>query len=81
MPPSSTTRARIKTSACSDVSKHYHLASFHQSQECFEVTFNKKKFDSLSKELQAILRIRFRSRELELLLVHDPFVMPTTWSS
>jgi TRAP-type mannitol/chloroaromatic compound transport system substrate-binding protein len=38
-----------------DVSKHYHLASFHQSQECFEVTFNKKKFDSLSKELQAIL--------------------------
>ena len=38
-----------------DVSKHYHLASFHQSQECFEVTFNKKKFDSLSKEQQAIL--------------------------
>jgi TRAP-type mannitol/chloroaromatic compound transport system substrate-binding protein len=38
-----------------DVSKHYHLASFHQSQECFEVTFNKKKFDALSKELQAIL--------------------------
>jgi TRAP-type mannitol/chloroaromatic compound transport system substrate-binding protein len=38
-----------------DVSKHYHLASFHQSQECFEVTFNKKKFDSLSKEHQAIL--------------------------
>jgi len=39
-----------------DVSKHYHLASFHQSQECFEVTFNKKKFDSLSKEHQHILR-------------------------
>ncbi len=39
-----------------DVSKHYHLASFHQSQECFEVTFNKKKFDSLSKEHQNILR-------------------------
>ena len=38
-----------------DVSKHYHLASFHQSQECFEVTFNKKKFDSLPKELQSIL--------------------------
>ncbi len=38
-----------------DVSKHYHLASFHQSQECFEVTFNKKKFDALSKELQSIL--------------------------
>jgi len=26
-----------------DVSKHYHLGSFHQSQEFFEVTFNKKK--------------------------------------
>ncbi len=38
-----------------DVSKHYHLASFHQSQECFEVTFNKKTFDSLSKEQQSIL--------------------------
>jgi len=38
-----------------DVSKHYHLASFHQSQEAFEVTFNKKKFDGLSTELQAIL--------------------------
>ena len=24
-----------------DVSKHYHLASFHQSQEFFECTFNK----------------------------------------
>jgi len=38
-----------------DVSKFYHLASFHQSQECFEVTFNAKKFNSLSKELQSIL--------------------------
>ena len=39
-----------------DVSKHYHLASFHQSQEAFEITFNKKKFNSLSTEQQAILR-------------------------
>ena len=38
-----------------DVSKHYHLASFHQSQECFEVTFNKRTFDRLSSEQQAIL--------------------------
>ncbi len=38
-----------------DVSKHYHLASFHQSQECFEVSFNKKKFDSLPAEHQKIL--------------------------
>ena len=39
-----------------DVSKHYHLASFHQSQEFFEVTFNKKKYDALTPELQAILK-------------------------
>ena len=39
-----------------DVSKHYHLASFHQSQEFFEVTFNRKTYESLSPELQAILR-------------------------
>jgi len=38
-----------------DVSKHYHLASFHQSQEAFEITFNKKKFDALAPELQKIL--------------------------
>ena len=39
-----------------DVSKHYHLASFHQSQEFFEVTFNREKYESLSPELQAILK-------------------------
>jgi len=39
-----------------DVSKHYHLASFHQSQECFEITFNKKTYESLPAEHQAILR-------------------------
>ena len=39
-----------------DVSKHYHLASFHQSQEFFEVTFNKKMYNKLPAELQAILK-------------------------
>jgi TRAP-type mannitol/chloroaromatic compound transport system substrate-binding protein len=38
-----------------DVSKHYHLASFHQSQECFEIIFNKRRYDRLAKEHQAIL--------------------------
>ena len=38
-----------------DVSKHYHLASYHQSQECFEIIFNKKKFNRLAKEHQKIL--------------------------
>ena len=39
-----------------DVSKHYHLGSFHQSQEFFEVSFNKGKFEGLPSELQAILK-------------------------
>lgn len=38
-----------------DVAKHYMLASFHQSQEFFEVTFNKKKFEALPAELQSII--------------------------
>ena len=39
-----------------DVSKHYHLASFHQSQEFFEISFNRETYESLSNELQAILK-------------------------
>ena len=39
-----------------DVSKDYHLASFHQSQEFFEVSFNKKKYEKLPAELQSILK-------------------------
>jgi TRAP-type mannitol/chloroaromatic compound transport system substrate-binding protein len=39
-----------------DVSKHYHLASFHQSQEFFEISFNKKRIEGLPAELQAILK-------------------------
>ena len=39
-----------------DVSKHYHLASFHQSQEFFECTFNKETYEGLAPELQAILK-------------------------
>ncbi|MFQ5784896.1 MAG: TRAP transporter substrate-binding protein [Alphaproteobacteria bacterium] len=38
-----------------DVSKHYHLGSYHQAQEFFEIIFNKDKFESLPKEHQAIL--------------------------
>lgn len=39
-----------------DVAKEYMLASFHQSQEFFEVTFNKKLYEGLPAELQSILR-------------------------
>lgn len=38
-----------------DVSKHYYLGSFHQSQESFEIIFNKSRFDGLSAEQRAIL--------------------------
>ncbi|MGV6848586.1 MAG: TRAP transporter substrate-binding protein [Marinibacterium sp.] len=39
-----------------DVAKHYMLASFHQSQEFFEVTFNKRKFERLPDHLKAVLK-------------------------
>lgn len=38
-----------------DVSKDYHLGSFHQSQESFEVIFNRSLFNKLSPEHQSIL--------------------------
>jgi TRAP-type mannitol/chloroaromatic compound transport system substrate-binding protein len=38
-----------------DVSTHYHLSSFHQSQECFEISFNKTTFNNLPIEHQKIL--------------------------
>jgi len=38
-----------------DVSKHYHLGSYHQAIEYFEILFNKQKFESLSDEERAIL--------------------------
>jgi TRAP-type mannitol/chloroaromatic compound transport system substrate-binding protein len=38
-----------------DVSKHYHMGSYHQAAEFFELQFNRTKFDGLPKEHQAIL--------------------------
>ncbi|MGF1475112.1 MAG: TRAP transporter substrate-binding protein [Geminicoccaceae bacterium] len=38
-----------------DVSKHYHMGSYHQAAEFFEIIFNKSRFDSLPAEHQAIL--------------------------
>jgi len=38
-----------------DVSKHYHMGSYHQAAEFFEIIINKDKFESLPKEHQAIL--------------------------
>ncbi|MBB6307518.1 TRAP transporter substrate-binding protein [Xanthobacter tagetidis] len=39
-----------------DVSKVYMVRSYHQALECFEVLFNKAKFDGLPKDVQAIIR-------------------------
>ncbi|MBI3434855.1 MAG: TRAP transporter substrate-binding protein [Proteobacteria bacterium] len=39
-----------------DVAKFYYMGSYHQAAECFEIMFNKGKFESLAKEQQAILR-------------------------
>jgi TRAP-type mannitol/chloroaromatic compound transport system substrate-binding protein len=39
-----------------DVSKVYMLGSYHQAAEFFEIIFNKSKYESLSKQEQAILK-------------------------
>ncbi|MDB9760560.1 TRAP transporter substrate-binding protein [Pelagibacteraceae bacterium] len=39
-----------------DISKDYHLGSFHQSQEMFEIPVNTKKYNNLSPAHQAIIR-------------------------
>ena len=39
-----------------DVAKNYYMGSYHQAMEFFEIDFNKKKYDSLPKDLQAILK-------------------------
>lgn len=38
-----------------DVSKDYHMGSYHQAAEFFEIIVNKTKFESLPKEHQAII--------------------------
>jgi TRAP-type mannitol/chloroaromatic compound transport system substrate-binding protein len=39
-----------------DVIKNYELGSFHQAMEFFEICINKKKWDAMPKDLQAIWR-------------------------
>ncbi len=39
-----------------DVAKNYYLQSFHQRVECFEIIFNKQKYDALAAEQKAIVR-------------------------
>ena len=39
-----------------DVAKNYMIQSYHQRVECFEILFNKAKFESLPEELRSVLR-------------------------
>ena len=39
-----------------DTSKNYMMGSYHQAMEFFEILFNKKKWESIPKDLQAILQ-------------------------
>jgi TRAP-type mannitol/chloroaromatic compound transport system substrate-binding protein len=39
-----------------DVIKNYMMGSYHQAMEFFEIVFNKKKYQALPKDLQAILQ-------------------------
>ncbi|WP_119391154.1 TRAP transporter substrate-binding protein [Taklimakanibacter lacteus] len=49
-----------------DVSKDYMLQSYHQSAECFEIIFNKSKYDALTPDLQAILKYAAESASADM---------------
>jgi TRAP-type mannitol/chloroaromatic compound transport system substrate-binding protein len=49
-----------------DVSKDYMVQSYHQSAECFEIIFNKTKFDALAPELQAIVKYATESSNTDM---------------
>jgi TRAP-type mannitol/chloroaromatic compound transport system substrate-binding protein len=49
-----------------DVSKDYMLQSYHQAAECFEIVFNKTKFDALAPELQAVIKYAAESASSDM---------------
>lgn len=49
-----------------DVAKFMMVQSFHQPNECFEILFNKGKFDALPKELQSLIRGAVEASSSEL---------------
>jgi TRAP-type mannitol/chloroaromatic compound transport system substrate-binding protein len=49
-----------------DVSKNYMLQSYHQSAECFEIIFNKAKYDALAPELQTIIKYAAESSSADM---------------
>ena len=50
-----------------DVTKIYMVQSYHQNVECFEVMFNKAKFEALPAEQKAILRYAAESASSDML--------------
>jgi TRAP-type mannitol/chloroaromatic compound transport system substrate-binding protein len=49
-----------------DVSKDYMLQSYHQAAECFEIIFNKTKYDALPPELQSIIQYSAESASADM---------------
>jgi len=57
-----------------DVAKVYMVQSNHQQSECFEIIFNKAKFDGLPAELRAILRYAaFAASADQFAMAHDRY--------
>lgn len=49
-----------------EVARTYMLRSYHQSVECFEIIFNRTKYERLPQDLQAILRIAAEAHSAEM---------------
>ncbi len=49
-----------------DVSKVYMLQSYHQPGECFEILFNKKKYDALPAEIKSIIRYAVQASSADM---------------
>jgi TRAP-type mannitol/chloroaromatic compound transport system substrate-binding protein len=57
-----------------DVSKIFMVRSHHQQQECFEISFNKQKYNALPAELRAILRYAaFAATADQFAMAHDRY--------
>ena len=49
-----------------DVSKTLMLQSYHQPAECFEILFNKKKYDALPAEIKSIIRYAVQASSADM---------------
>ncbi|MGG5817188.1 TRAP transporter substrate-binding protein [Falsiroseomonas sp. HW251] len=50
----------------SDVAKNYMLQSLHQNTECFEILFNRQKFEALPQELQLVIKYASESASADM---------------